>query len=316
MLSLHNIKKRLRHVPYKPLHINSNRKWEQQNYILSKPITPCFENESFPLNPDLPLQPSSVTLLSETPNVYSCAWNKITNVPDTLKQVLGDSYYICLFVDGFWCAVTSIMDPSIILNTEFERYQAIRDFKLKLRENLDSFYEKKRYGLLEYNKNRMNIYIDLDSCQHESILHYLQDFLELNIYILSKTPSAIQCSFKRIDSSRDNIFLYRDGNSWSGILHIDSKQHIFKTQDVERILNVLGGGSTNSSFSKDTTEWKDLDATETKRSLKKLKIKELQVLCDKYHITIETTDGKRKLKLKSQLQKELYYLFTGIHQDF
>jgi adenosine/AMP kinase len=296
MLSLKQIESALsKNKPFFLSELNSTKKWEQSFTIPKKPAVSELQTASDTFVP---------VDKEHTLSIFSNNWNLISDLREDLQVIFGNSYFTCEYVDNFWGAVLTALEPEFIMSNSTTQDRMISDLTHKLGSFLEEIFEDKRYAVRGYNKSNMLSLLQSNQLFTEGLGNLLCDFLQLNIVIIN--PDNSYYFLCKENKNWVNMFMWKSENKWGSIVHADGKSHFFK--DIENLLEKMTMSSPieNIKFEKHLDEGQ---IKTLKKEIKTLKIKELQNKALDLQISISDKDGKKKLK--AILQDEIFYALTG-----
>jgi len=215
-------------------------------------------------------------------------------------------------VRGLFLAVSVALDSNLLLLSSAEQKQYIEEMCKRMRDGLSGHFEKFHYRSFGYiQSNILQILWQLDDRYQAALVHYLCDFLEVNLLLLDsqKFPLDESCQGKYewcapFCPQRQTVICHKQGFSlWGSILASDFKSHL--EVDMEYVSTTLTAKTPVQPVPVTmTTE----EETVLRKILEKMKLKDLQTKAIDYEISInDENTGKPLLKgnLVERMTREL-----------
>jgi hypothetical protein len=215
-------------------------------------------------------------------------------------------------VRGLFLAVSVAIDSNLLLLSSNEQKQYIDDLCKRMRDGLSEHFEKFHYRSFGYiQSNILQILWQLDDRFQASLVHYLCDFLEVNVLLLDsqKIPfeDIVQGKYEwcaPFCPLRKTVVCHKQGFSlWGSILASDFKSHLEVDMDF-LTTNFASKVPVQPVPVTMTIE----EETALRKILEKMKLKDLQTKAIEYEISItDENSGKSLLKgaLVERMTKEL-----------
>lgn len=234
----------------------------------------------------------------KTSQIYDLSnnWNK-------MFLCASANYSIMYFqgVRGLFLSVAVAIDSNLLLLSSNEQKQHIDDLCKQMTDRLQEYFEKFQYRSFGYIQSSMlQIFWQLDDRFQASIVHYLCDFLEINLLLIDShvLPSGAECEgkyewFAPLRKERKTVVCHKHGYSlWGTILASDFKSHL--EIDLDFLRSILAPKVPVQPVPVTMTAE---DETNLRKILQKMKLKDLQTKAIIYEISIESdTTGKSLLK--------------------
>lgn len=206
--------------------------------------------------------------------------------------------------DSFIGSILSIIDVNFCSASYNSKAKLIKEFKHKIGFDID-----KNFKLLKYKKKMKKDEIQgillNNKITDENTHIYIGDLLNFNIIeIINDNEYNTLNDFKK---NRNNIILIRDTYKYCPLLNINNNNY-FDTNTINKLKQIY---IKKTFFEKQNLEKKvtgdiklveKIDTNDEIKSLKKMKLVELQEVAKKYNLDIH---NDKKKKLKSVLLKEI-----------
>jgi hypothetical protein len=219
-----------------------------------------------------------------------------------------DDFYTTRYMGnpGLWYAILFGLDPHFITRTLANQQKCVMVLKQQMSIELDEYYHVHKYRQFGYTKSAMHrVLTQLDE-YHTHLGHFLTDFLELNVMII--TPNHRYYWLGRYDEHRVTLLLYNRGMEWGAVVHADQRSHLFSKVEPMTAhmvhMDAFDVTKQHQNLTMDATTLQKL-----KREIKKMKIRELQDRALELELMIVDENGKKKLK--ANLQEEVFIQLTG-----
>jgi len=240
-------------------------------------------------------------------DVFSHTWNKIVEIPTEWEDLFPSSsqYFLCNFKEDFWSALMCQLESDFLFSTPLTQSSCILRFKSKLIESVHDLFSEKRYVSYGYNKHAMYSFLQTDDVFNDSLGHLVSDYLQVNIVIFTDIAERYYYTFSPWDPTLPSYIMLHHGIDWGCISHAIKEKRLFTTEEAAIFLEKCKKHHQPTDSSSG-----DINVSDLKKKIKNMKIKELQEKALDLQISIDDDNGKKKLK--SILQRDIYYAMSGL----
>lgn len=257
---------------------------------------------------ELAPRPATVSNRIQLPSFFKSLFNDGANL--TIQSVSGKKF-------SFWHALLHCIYPNYIDLTWYDRKRLVDQFIDELNHDVLSYFQRDEI-IKETNMNGADIRFH-DQVQSDQLLYYISSKFQLNIILCDSTRLYFYFPGVTYDKTMPTVMMYRDDSPTYHVVMVDDRLITTEHDQLVMAMMYQTVPEVNRVLKEHTTKQK-MDAyakvnkltpvesfkLEAHPKLNALRLVELQVLAEKYGVSIEK-EGKTKMikKLKKELMQDI-----------